>query len=192
MRCPILARAFLFLGFSVALASSPPADDPCVAFTWDIRHERTLFDQEARQLAAANAAAASPTLTTDRLYQLHLKAQPEITFVIQPGKKMPNEGETYAGLASLTVETGGVYRIALDQALWVDVIVNDSFVPAKDFQGHPGCNALHKIVEFLLPARIPITIQFSGGRVPTAKVTVTRYSGRLAFATLPPVSLLRR
>jgi len=174
MRCPILPRAFLFLGFPVALASSPPADDPCAAFTWDIRHERTLFAHEARQLAAANAAAASPTLTTDRLYQLQLKAQPEITFITRPGKKVPNEGETYAGLASLSVETAGVYRIALDQPLWVDVIANDSLVQAKDFQGHPGCKAPHKIVEFLLPARIPITLQFSGGRVPTVKLTVTR------------------
>jgi hypothetical protein len=32
------------------------------------------------------------------------------TFVALPGKKAPNEGESYAGLTSLTVETGGVYR----------------------------------------------------------------------------------
>ena len=174
MRFPIIPPAFLFLGFSVALSSPPPVEDPCTAFTWDVTHERTLFRQEAQNLAAGNAAAAAPTLATDRLYQLQLRAQTEVAFATQPGKKMPDEGKTYAGLASLTVATGGVYRIALDQALWVDVIADDSLVQARDFQGRPGCNAPHKIVEFLLPAGKRITLQFSGGRVSTVKVTVTR------------------
>jgi hypothetical protein len=168
----------LFLGLSVALASPPPAEDPCAAFTWDVSHEQTLFRQEAQNLAAGNGAAAAPTLAIDRLYQLQLRAQTDVAFSTQPGKKMPDEGKTYGGLASLTVETGGIYRIALDQALWVDVIADNSLVQAKDFQGRRGCNAPHKIVEFLLPARKPITLQFSGGRVSTVKVTVTRSPAR--------------
>jgi len=178
MRCPIVPPAFLLLGLSVALASPPPAEDPCAAFTWDVSHERTLFRQEAQNLAAGNAAAAAPTLAIDRLYQLQLRTRTEVAFVTQPAKKMPDEGKTYGGLASLTVETGGIYRIALDQALWVDVIADNSLVQAKDFQGRRGCNAPHKIVEFLLPARKPITLQFSGGRVSTVKVTVTRSPAR--------------
>ena len=177
MRCPIMSPAFLLLGFSVALASPPPTGDPCAAFTWDVSRERTLFGQEAQNLAAGNAVSAAPTLATGRLYQLQLRAQTEVAFATQPGKKMPDDGETYAGLASLTVETGGIYRIALDQPLWVDMIVDDSLVPARDFQGRPGCNAPHKIVEFLLPARKPTTLQFSGGRVSSVKVTVTRSPG---------------
>jgi hypothetical protein len=70
-----------------------------------------------------------------------------------------------------------VYRIALDQPLWVDVIANGTVVQAKDFQGRPGCNAPHKIVEFLLPAASPITLQFSGSAVRVVKVTVTRSPG---------------
>ena len=174
MRCPIIPPALLFLGFSVAIASPPPAEDPCAAFTWDVTHERTLFRQEAQNLPAGNAAAAAPDLATDRLYQLQLRAQTEVAFATQPDKKPPDEGKTYAGLASLTVATAGVYRSALDQAFWVDVIADDSLVQARDFQGRPGCNAPHKIVEFLLPAGKPITLQFSGGRVSTVRVSVTR------------------
>ena len=173
MQCPLLPRAFLFLGVSVALASSPTADDPCAAFTRDVTHERKLFGQEPQHLAAGNTATAAPTLATDRLYQLELTAQSQVTFVTQPGKKVSSEGERYAGLARLTVETGGVYRIALDQALWVDVIANNSLLQAKDFQGRPGCNAPHKIVEFPLPASTPVTLQFSGASAATVKVTVT-------------------
>jgi hypothetical protein len=90
------------------------------------------------------------------------------------GKKMPADGRTYAGLARLDLETGGVYRIALDAGLWVDAIANDSLVQTQSFQGRHGCNAPRKIVEFVLPARTPITLQFSGGRTPAVKVTVTR------------------
>ena len=77
----------------------------------------------------------------------------------------------FAGLVRLTVETAGVYRISLDQPLWVDVIANGTVVPAKDFQGRSGCNAPHKIVEFQLPAASPITLQFSGSNVPVVKAT---------------------
>ena len=116
--------------------------------------------------------AGSPTLAIDRLYQLQLKGQSAVAFPAPPGKKTPSEG-AYAGLATLTVDAAGVYRIAVDRAVWVDVIANGALVRAKDFQGRHGCNAPHKIVEFLLPARTPLTLQFSGSDVATVKVAVT-------------------
>jgi len=170
----VLPLVFLLLGFSVALAAPAPDDDTCAAFTWDVRHEHTLFGQKARTLAAGNAAPTAPTLSTDQLFQLQLQAQPAVTFVRPPGRKAPTDGTTYAGLARLSVKTAGVYRIALDEGVWVDAIANDSLIETKDFQGRHGCNAPHKIIEFVLPAGTPITLQFSGGRTPAVKVTVTR------------------
>jgi len=182
----------LSLGLSVALASSGSADDPCAAFTWDVGHERTLFGQQAQPLDAGQMAAASPALAIDRLYQLQLKTQPQVTFVAQPGKKLPNEAESFAGLASLTVETGGVYRIALDQGLWVDVIANGTVLQARDFQGRRGCNAPHKVVEFLLPVGSPITLQFSGSSVAVVKVAVTRSPGGTSQPFESPINQHRR
>jgi hypothetical protein len=82
-----------------------------------------------------------------------------------------------------------VYRVSLEQPLWVDVIANGTLVPAKDFQGRPGCNAPHKIVEFTLPAQVPITLQFSSGGVSTVKVTVTRSPAATSsrFRDAPPI-----
>jgi len=162
---------FLFLTLSVAFASAARAEDACSAFTWNVERERKLFSQEAESLTGGSSLTAAPTLSSDRLYQLQLKAQSEVKFVTAPGKNS-TEG-TYAGLAKLTVETSGVYRIALDQKIWVDVIANGLPIQAKDFQGRPGCNAPHKIVEFVLPAATPITLQLSGGSSPTVRVTVT-------------------
>jgi hypothetical protein len=172
---PRSVRLIALFGVSVSLIGGlkpAHADDPCAAFTWDVRHERTLFTQAPQAVVAEQALAVSPTLATDQLYQLKLRRQSEVSFATPPGRK-PDDG-TYAGLARLTVDTTGVYRVALDQPLWVDVLANGSLVRAKDFQGRPGCNAPHKIVEFLLPARTPITLQFSGGSTPTVEVTVTR------------------
>ena len=147
------------------------ADDPCDAFTWDVRQERTLFGQQPQPLVAGQKVTAAPTVLLDHLYELKLTGQTQVTFVT-PAKK-PKSDEAYVGLARLTVKSPGVYRISLDQPVWVDVIANGSVVPAKDHQGSRGCNAPHKIVEFVLPAGSPVTLQFSGGSVATAKLAVT-------------------
>jgi hypothetical protein len=152
------------------------ADDPCAAFTWDVHRERALFETEPQILTGGQTVAASPTFAADRLYQVELRAQSEVKFLEPPGRKR-GDGGVFSGLARLTVETAGVYRISLDQPLWVDVIADGTVVPAKDFQGRPGCNAPHKIVEFLLPAGSPITLQFSGSKLPVVKVTATRSAG---------------
>jgi hypothetical protein len=162
-----LALLALFLGGMVARA-----DDPCAAFTWDVGRERALFASEP-EILAAGTAVASPSLAPDRLYQLRLSDQPEVAFAVPPGKSRPTDG-AYAGLANVTVDVAGVYRISLDQPSWLDVVVSGALIRSKDFQGRPDCNAPHKIVEFVLPAGTPLTLQFSGAASPAVKVTVTR------------------
>jgi len=149
------------------------ADDPCAAFSWDVHHERQLFGQEAVDLASGRTAEEAPALTPDRLYELELRAQPLVSFAAPPSRTWPTEA-TYAGLARLTVEAAGVYRIALDQPAWVDVLVNGAALQVRDFQGRPGCSTPHKIVEFALPAGKPLLLEFSASVTPSIKVTVSR------------------
>jgi hypothetical protein len=177
-RAQISVRLLPSLGLSLtvtlaAAVSLAHADDPCAAFTWDVHHERALFGTKPQILTGGQTVAASPTLAADQLYQVKLTAQAEVKFLEPPGRKR-GDGAAFAGLVGLKVQTAGVYRVSLDQPLWVDVIANGAVVPAKDFQGRHGCDAPHKLVEFLLPAGSPITLQFSGGSVPVVKVTVTR------------------
>jgi hypothetical protein len=174
----VSARLLVLFGVSAAFGADPlpaRADDPCAAFTWDVRHERTLFGQAPRSLPAGEAPGALPTLATDQLYQLTLRSRPKVTFVAPSGRKGRSEAP-YAGLVRVTVDTPGVYRVSLDQPVWVDVVANGVVVAAKDHQGRPGCNAPHKIVEFSLPAGTPTTLQFSGD-APSVRVTVTRSPG---------------
>lgn len=166
------------LSASFALLAALPlsaarADDPCAAFSWDVRHERELFSKDAVDLASGKALADAPALTPDRLYELELRAQPEISFAVPPSRTWPAEA-TYGGMARVTVAAAGVYRFALDQGAWVDVVVNGAMLKSRSFQGRPGCNAPHKIVEFELPADKPVILEFSASVTPSLKVTVTR------------------
>jgi hypothetical protein len=172
----VSARLLVLLSVSAGLGAGPMlahADDPCAAFTWDVRHERTLFSQPPRPLAAGQTTAASPALTADQLYQLNLSAQAQVTFVTPPGGKRRVEG-AYAGLARVTVTAAGIYRVSIDQPVWVDAIANGAAITSKDFQGRRGCNAPHKVVEFALPAGTPVTLQFSESEGSTITVTLTR------------------
>jgi len=166
-----LSAALLLLA-AVPLAVAR-ADDPCAAFSWDVHHERDLFSKEAIDLASGRAPGDAPALTPDHLYELELRAQPEIAFAAPPSRTWPAEA-SYAGMARLTVEAAGVYRFALDQAAWVDVVVNGAVLKSRDFQGRPGCSAPHKVVEFALPAEKPVILEFSASVTPSLKVTVTR------------------
>jgi hypothetical protein len=168
------AAAFGSLLLALPLAALPAgADDPCAAFSWDVHHERELFSKEPVDMASGKGVGDAPALTPDRLYELELRAQPEVSFAAPPSRTWPTEA-TYAGLARLTVETAGVYRIALDQSAWVDVLVNGAVVQTRDFQGRPGCSAPHKIVEFALPAGKPLILEFSASVTPSLKVTISR------------------
>ena len=148
-------------------------EDPCTAFSWDVRHEPDLFAQQPVDLASGKALTDAPSLTPERLYELELRAQPEVSFAAPPSRSWPTEA-SYAGIARLTVASAGVYRFALDQAAWIDVVVNGTELKTLDFQGRPGCSAPHKIVEFALPAGKPLLLEFSASVTPSIKVTVSR------------------
>ena len=167
-----VAAAFAAL-LALPFASTKAAVDPCAAFSWDVHHERDLFSKQPIDLASGKAIADSPTLTPDRLYELELRAQPEVTFSAPPSRTWPEEA-TYAGMARLTVETAGVYRFALDQPAWVDVVVGGAVLQSRDSQGRVGCSKPYKIVEFALPAGKPLVLEFSASVTPSLRVTVTR------------------
>jgi hypothetical protein len=144
--------------------------DPCAGFSWDVAHERALFREAPQKIAAGASAADAPAISPDRLYELALIPYPEVRFAATPGKKRSADGR--AGLATLSLATAGVYRIALDQPFWVDVIAQGAAIPSRDFQGRGGCHAPHKVVEFVLPAATPLTLQFSSGEATTLRIAV--------------------
>lgn len=151
---------------------SARAEDPCGAFTWDLSLERALFGEAPIAQPAGRDAGSAPTLNIGALYALQLRPEHDVGFVLKPGSTRHSEG-TYGGLAHFSVSPPGTYRVSADQPVWIDIVLNGQAIASKDFQGHAGCIAPHKVVEFDLPATEPLTLQISGGAKPVVRLTVT-------------------
>jgi hypothetical protein len=154
------------------LAAAAKADDKCIEFAWDVRAEHLLFAMQPVQIVAGADRASTPTLGLDRLYQLHLQKQAEVKFPTPPGAREAKP-DGYGGLAQLQVAVPGAYRVSADQPLWIDVAFNGALLKPQDFQGRRGCNAPHKIVEFVLPMGVQLTLQISNAANADVKISIT-------------------
>ena len=102
-------------------AAASTADDPCAGFKWDLGRERELFASSPEALTAGTQAKAAPTLRPDRLYELMLVPQQQVSFAAPPGKTAPAQ-DSYAGLPGFVVPAAGDYRVSVDQPAWVDAV----------------------------------------------------------------------
>jgi hypothetical protein len=157
----------------LTLCTAHPASaaDPCEGFTWDVARERTLFAGSPRAATAANGIGHAPAITMERLYELALVAQESVHFAATPGKDLHKDA--YAGLVRFRVPKDGLYRVSLDQPIWVDAVASGMIVRSKDFRGQRGCSTPHKVVEFALPAKQDLLLQFSNAASPHVRVTIT-------------------
>jgi hypothetical protein len=127
-------------------------------------------DPAAAGASAVERADPCAAFSWDVTRERALLPHPQVHFAATPGKSRSTEG--HAGLATLSLPTAGLYRIALDQPFWVDIVAQGAPIASRDFQGRPGCRAPHKIVEFELPAATPLTLQFSAGDAATLRVAI--------------------
>jgi hypothetical protein len=63
--------------------------------------------------------------------------------------------------------------VSITSGHWIDVVDGVQAVPSVDFQGHVGCKRPSKIVEFDLPAKRELTLQFSGSSDAEVLVAIT-------------------
>ena len=174
--CLLLALALV-----VALAAQSAIadqDDPCAGFSWNMARERALFAAAPQSIAAGRELKSTLLLTPDRLYELQLGEQGQVSMPLAPGRKSVGDAgydgqARYAGLARLQLPRAGSYRISLDQPAWIDVLADGKMLDSSGFQGRPGCLAPHKIVQFALPAGPQLLLQFSAATVPRLRVTIT-------------------
>jgi len=165
-----LAATLLVLAASGAEAAERSGG--CIEFAWDVRAEHLLFAMNPLPLAAGVDRATTPTVTVDRLYQLHLQRHADVTFPMPPGvRELRAEG--FGGLAQLQVAVPGTYRISADQPLWIDVAFNGALLKPLDYQGRHDCTNPHKIVEFQLPMGVNLTLQISNATSAEARISVT-------------------
>jgi hypothetical protein len=56
---------------------------------------------------------------------------------------------------------------------WIDAIAAGKILETKDYHGQRGCSSPHKIIEFELPASVPILLEFSSAGSPEVRVSIT-------------------
>jgi hypothetical protein len=185
MRLPSFAAAAALLCATPLLCTAPlaafaqqnsVAPDPCARYKWDITRERALFAAAASAVMAAKDGRSPPRIATDRAYRVQLAPAGQVAFPVLPGKVLPAEGN-YSGVLALTVSTSGNYRVAVDQAMWIDVVADDHLVPATDYEGQHGCEAPRKIVQFTLEAKQPLILQLSGSSQAAIRITLVPAAG---------------
>ena len=153
--------------------SAASAEGRCTGFKWDISQELALFGGAEVAVAAGKTVAAAPAIGPSRLYELELAPQSQVVFAMTPGKNSAADG-AFAGLARLTLDSPGRYRIAVDAPLWIDVVADGRLAVVTDFQGQQNCDGPHKIVEFDLSGARQFVLQISGSARATPRLTVTR------------------
>lgn len=132
----------------------------CNAFTWNVSRELSLMAQPAAPIDVARERAAI-RVDLDEHYLVHLAPQSSVKFALAPARSRNGEG-AQAGLVRFRVDRAGRYRVALTSRHWIDVVDGDHAIDSRDFQGRPGCDRLHKVVEFELPKDRDLILQFSG------------------------------
>jgi hypothetical protein len=166
------ARLYLLLALAVAAQSAIADQDPCAGFSWNVARERALFAAAPQSIAAGRELRSSPLLAPNRLYELQLADQGQVTMLLAPGKKSVSDA-AYAGLARLQLPQAGSYRISINQPAWIDVLADGKMIDSSGFQGRPGCVAPHKIVQFALPAGPELVLQFSAAAAASLRVAIT-------------------
>lgn len=162
----LFAAAFAFT------AAHARADPACDGFKWDASHEHALFLGTATKTTAGRDAASAPQLEADRLYAVALAPQEAVRRLSPPSKKMRDDGAS-AGLVRFQVARAGQYRVSLDGAFWIDLVVDGRTIPSIDFNGAHGCTTPRKIVVYDLPASRGITLQIGGHAAVEVRVALT-------------------
>jgi hypothetical protein len=168
----LLTVVALLAGAHAAMAAGA-----CDAFKWDVRHERALFTSRPTDEKAGRAVASAPMILPNRLYRLQLTPQDQVAFARAPGGRKPHRNGAHAGLVRLRISAGGLYRIALSEHFWIDVVQAGKVVATTDFTGAPGCSTPHKILLYRLEPG-DLLLQVSGWPSPQTELTVTRAPDR--------------
>ena len=174
-----MSRAYQHTGLMLATLWCAPlhAQDHttqgCTTFTWNLTREFTAMKSPASLLAAAADPAIDPVrLREGQHVTATLVPQGSVTFAAPPARQRKSDNAT-AGLLFFKSGAAGHYRISLTSHHWIDVLDDRKSIGSLSHEGRSGCEFIHKVVEFELPANRELVIQLSGDDAATVGVVVT-------------------
>lgn len=147
------------LGTMNALAHDPPPGG-CGTFSGDVAHEMAVMQSPAVSMTAESSKEGqAPRLSLDQHYAISLTAQNHLRFRVKPGRAT-RANAARGGVFQFQVPAVGRYRVSITSRHWIDLLDGDSVLESVNHHG-PGCDLLHKIVEFDLAAGRSFTLQLS-------------------------------
>ena len=153
--------ATCFLMIAAPSVAHDPADEGCGATSPDVALEMAVMRSPAIPVTAVSGKESPlPELALDKHYAISLIPQSELSFRAKPGRAARDDLPR-GGILRFAVPAAARYRISITSRHWIDVLDGRSAVASAAHHG-PGCELLHKIVEFDLPAGRPLTLQLSG------------------------------
>lgn len=114
--------------------------------------------------ASEDGGASAAKLVLGQSAEARLTNGAEVIFPVAP-QKTP-AGETYAGLFELNIATAGLYRLALSEAAWIDVVENGVLIDSTAHAHGPACTTVRKMVDFPLKAGRHV-VEVAGAPNPT-------------------------
>jgi hypothetical protein len=158
-----MARSVALLA-SLALASIAAAhtDGGCDSFTWDLSREKAAMKASpTTAFVITGLGQVTGLLEPGRRYDATLVPQDQMKFPVPPARSRGGP-DAKAGLLLFRSGKAGRYRIALTSRHWIDVLHQGKAVESVAHQDGSGCEWVHKVVEFELPANLMLVLQLSG------------------------------
>ena len=169
MRAWVRSAAIL-LAFTALPARAQHTAEGCTTFTWNLAREFAAL--RSASIAVAAADGSTPTLEPGKHYSATLAPQETVSFRATPARARKIE-KAMAGVFQLRSGKAGRYRIALSSRHWIDVLDGGKTIDSVAHEGRSGCDLLHKVVEFELPADRKLTLQLSGAEAKSVDVVIT-------------------
>ena len=129
-----------------------------------------------KSLAYVSAATTAETLPhanieVGKASYVGLHSTPKVSYVARP----TNEGGavSYGGMFNVEIKQNGLYRVALGNASWLDLIKDGKAAQSVAHQEGPKNSGIRKMVDYPLEAGV-YTLQLSAGGDSTTAVLITK------------------
>jgi hypothetical protein len=159
----------------VALAQVPDRPPPgCSAWNADLPANWTGWGEAADAVTAAAAPddAAKAVIIVGRKASVTLTPASAVKFRVNTPDADPPPN-AHKGMLSLTVPADGIYWVAVNSGLWIDVVQNGKILESTDHGPGPRCASIAKSVQFQLKAG-DAEIQLSDNRGAKLDLMVAR------------------
>ena len=156
-------KFLLILGFLFLSLFAKEANFPSELVPW----KNLSYVNSAKNSEELNSAE----ITLDKASYIGLINTPKIQYIVRP----TNEGGTvsYGGLFKVDIKHGGIYRVALGNASWIDLIKDGKAAKSVAHSHGPENSGIRKMVDYPLEAGV-YTLQLSAGADSTSAVLITK------------------